>query len=181
MRYKNSMKRLYLLTFLLIFLPSYSFAQSIAIVDTDYIMNQSDAAKSIKSQLKTQREKFQQDFQSAEKALQEQEKSIIEKRPNLTDDEFKKQIDAFRQKMVSEERKFKQKQENVSQALNSALAELEKEIGLAIQQISKEKGFKFVLSKQDVLFAAAGQPDITQETLSLLNAKKKTIQVKTLN
>ena len=168
----------YALLTVMVFVASPVYAQKIAVADADYIMNQAEAAKSIKSQLKAQQDKFQADFQAIEKSLQEQEKAIVEKRPNLTEEEFKKQIIAFRQKMAAEDQKFKQKQANANTSLKKALAELEQEIGLAVQQIAKEKGYTHVLSKQNILFAAAGQPDITQDVLKAVNAKKKTIQIK---
>ncbi len=154
-------------------------AQNIALADADYLMNVSEAAKSIKGQLKSQREKFQSDFKSTQASLQKDEKALLEKRKNLTDEEFKKQISTFQSKMKSEESKFQKKKEGLDEGFSNALKDLQKEIGLVIQQVAKEKSLDLVISKQSILFAAAGQKDITEDVLTALNAKIKTIQVKT--
>ncbi len=166
-----------LTAFLILFSVS-AQAQKIAVADADYIMNEAAAAKSLKTQLKSQQDKFQKEFQSVQSSLQAEEKTIIEKRPNLTEDEFRKQIVAFRSKTVGAEKKFNDKKKKAGDNLNAALKELEKEIGAMIQQIANEKGYSYVLSKQNLLFAAAGQPNITQEVLKRLNEKVKTIALK---
>lgn len=152
-------------------------AQGVAVADADYLMNETAAAKSVKAQLKTQSAKFQKEFKDTEATLQQEEKALIAKRPNLTEAEFKKQIEAFRAKMNEESKKFQTKKAKLDKAFQNALKELQKQIGLTIQEVAKEKGLAYVLSKQDVLFAAAGQPDITQDVLARLNQKTKTIDI----
>ena len=163
--------------FLCVALPAH--AQNIALADADYLMNVSEAAKSIKKQLKTQEEKFKSDFQSVQEKLKKEEQDIIKTKQNFTEAELKKQILTFRGKMQDEEIKFKKKRDSLDLAATNAINELQKEVGLVIQEIAKEKSIDIVLSKQNTLFAAAGQIDITQDVLQRLNAKKKSIQVKT--
>ncbi len=165
----------YLFVLMILSVPAH--AQGIAVADADYLMNETSAARDIKEQLKTQTEKFQQEYKTTEAVLKKEEKSLLEKRPNLTEAEFKKQIEAFQKKMADESKKFQNKKAKLDKAFQEALRELQKEVGLTIQEIAREKEIVYVLSKKDVLFAAAGQPDLTEDVLKRLNEKTKTIPV----
>jgi Skp family chaperone for outer membrane proteins len=163
---------------ILIFIVLPARAATIAIVDADYLMNESVAAKDIKQQMKSQRDQFQGEYKAAEGLLKKEEQGLIEKRKNLTEEEFKKQVMALQKKMSDEQTRFQKKKQGLDKGFSEALKTLQKEIGLTIQQVAKEKNIEMVLSKQSILYAAAGQIELTEEVLAKLNERVKTVKVK---
>ena len=166
-----------IIAFIVMFCALPVHAAQIALADADYLMNEAAAAKDIKKQLKTQRDKFQQEFKTTEAILQKEERAILEQRKNLTEAEFKKQVETFQKKMVDEQKKFEQRKAKLDDGFAKALKELQMEIGKVIQEVAKEQGHEIVISKQSALFAAAGQADITSEVLKRLDTRKQSIKV----
>lgn len=154
-----------------------AFAQSIAVADVDYLMNESQAAQSIKQQLQDQRAQFQKDFQSAQSKLQTRERNLAQQRSVLSQDELKEKVLSFREDMAAEQKKLQQRRDKLDEDFSEALQKLKAEIGKLIQETASEKGFDYVLPKRQILYAAAGQPDLTKELLQKLNARVKSIKI----
>ena len=82
----------YFLFFFLItfYFPLLSFASEIAVIDANYLMNESLAAKSLKQELKDKREAYKASHQSVETSFREREAALVMDQGTLSDVELKK-------------------------------------------------------------------------------------------
>jgi Skp family chaperone for outer membrane proteins len=147
------------------------------VADVDYLMNQSAAAKDIKKQLAEKRQEFRAEFQSIEENLQAEERALVEQRNELSQTQFQAKAQAFRQDLSEQQERLQQRRAALDEAFSDALQKLQVEIGQLIQATAREEGLDFVFAKQQVLFAAKGQRDLTQTLLERLDQKVTTIQV----
>ena len=92
------MKR-YLLIFIIL-LPLNSLAENLAIVDINYLVQNSKLGKSINSSLEKTRKKINKEFEDQEKKFKEKNKSLLVKKKLITEEEFNKTMQKL-QKEVS--------------------------------------------------------------------------------
>lgn len=161
----------------LICLSAPVMAQTIAVADADFLMNESKAGLSIKEQLKSKKEAYKKEFQDTQSEFQEQEKELLSKRESLPVEEFQSKAQEFTTKLAKEEVEFKKKRAELDASVQKALAELQAKIGETIQVVAKEKNVDFVMPKQGLLYAAAGQIDLTQDVLEKLNKEVTRIEI----
>lgn len=100
--------------------------------------------------------------------LEEEEKSLTERRSELTPDEFRKLADAFDEKV----QKIRQEQAAKGRALNAVLDQ-EREVFLTaaapvLESLMREAGAAVILDRRTV-FVSASAVEITNDAIALLN------------
>ena len=89
------MKRFFLL-FFLILLPSKLYASDLAIVDIEYIVNNSKKGKSFNSSMQSSRKKLLDSFNQQETKYKEKEKQILSKKKFYLKKSLKKRLNNFK-------------------------------------------------------------------------------------
>ena len=81
--------------------------QSFAIVDMDFLVNNSKAGKYIQSNIKTHNDKIKAQFVKKEKKIKDEEKKLISQKNVLTEEDYKKKIQELNKQIIAytEERK----------------------------------------------------------------------------
>ncbi len=127
----------YLLIFIILF-PLNSLAENLAIVDINYLVQNSKLGKSINSSLEKTRKKISKDFENKEKKFKEKNKSILVKKKLITEAEFNKTIQEL-QNEVSIYNKQKQKTlEEFKKNKDKEYTRLYKEINKILIDYSKK-------------------------------------------
>ncbi|NCT40841.1 MAG: OmpH family outer membrane protein [Alphaproteobacteria bacterium] len=144
---------------------------SIAIVDVEKVLNDSDAAKALNKKRADAREAFLTKLSKDEETLRSEGKALFEKRKELSEEEFAKQQRAYQEKLAGMSKLTQQNRRAFELASNVALQELQTELTKAVQSIASDKGYTLILSNRNVIVGAKSL-DITDETIKQMNAQK---------
>ena len=149
----------------------------IIVIDVQKIMTQSDAAKSVRSQVEGLRKGVQDDVSKQESALKSDQDNLIKQQGKLSQDEFNKQRQAFEQKVASTRKNVDGKVASLDRGVNKASGQIEQELQKLLFDMAKDKGAGLVLPKQAILVAETSM-DFTDEALAELNKRLPRVDVK---
>lgn len=151
-------------------------SEEIAIVDIQNILQKSKAAQSIQKQLKDQRKSLQKEFSKFEEELKGAEKELAGQRASLPADEFNKKREKFEERLIKT-RSIVQKRKNaLDVALKEAMQKLRVEILEIVAGIAEDKGYKLVMSRQNVIIVDK-EIDITTDVLKKLDKSLKKVDL----
>ena len=175
------MKNTFLMTAVMIaaiLLPNLAQAQSkIAVVDIRLLLTESKAAKSIQSQIKERRDSFVNDLASEEKKLRGMEKTLIEQKAELSQEDFVEKRQDFEKELIDTRKEATEKRRDLEEAAAKASQKLRDEITTIVQEVADESEYDLVLSMQDVVIGS-NTLNITDEVLKRLNKNVSKISVK---
>ena len=149
----------------------------IAIVDVRILLSESDAAKSIQKQIKKHRDKFVESLAKDEKELRKLEKNLIEKKDELSPDDFAKKRKEFEEKLLETRKEAQEQKRKLDEAAADASRKLRNEITDIVEDIAEDKGYNLVLSAQNVVIGAK-EINITEEVMDALNDEVSKISLK---
>ena len=175
--YKTYKSLIILIFLLLSFSLNAKSETTIAILNMEYLMENSLAGKSIKKQLEELRKKDIKSFKKTETKLKEEEKKLISQKNVLSKEDFKKNIILFRENL----RKFNTERSNKLSSLNnkknSSITTLLKEINPILTEFAKVNGITIMIDKRNIILSK-NELDITQKILQILDNKIKKIVLK---
>ena len=96
----NRFIKYFLIASFIIFSSDLLAQEKIAILDLKYVLNQSKAGKGAQDFLKKSFKDNQKKFSNMEKALQKEEKDLLEKRTILSKEDYTKKSDELRKKVI---------------------------------------------------------------------------------
>lgn len=160
--------------------PGYAYSQDsslkIAVIDIQKILSKSSATKSIKSQVEKERKDFLAEIEKKESDLRAGEKALLEKKKSESEDDFLKSRKAFEGKLLEANKFAKQNNAALEEAFAKAMATLQRDLFVIVEEIAAAENYTIVLRRSDV-FLSAKAVDITEEALSRLEKKTKHIQL----
>ena len=153
------------------------FANNIATVDIQLIMNTSIAGIDLKKKISSIEKKKIDSIKKAEENIKNKEKKLVDKKNILSEEEFNKEVSKLKLK-INEFNSMKRKEikdfENKKIQYNQKLL-------LSIQQIlgaySKSNDITLLLQKKNIVMGSK-DIDITVDILSILNNKIKEVNLK---
>ena len=140
------------------------------------ILNESVAGKKAQTFLKKKLDNGIKKLKEKEKAIQAEEKKIIQQKKVISAEEYKKQVNALRNKVSSLQKERNMLLETVAKQKAKARTELLKNLNPIIQDYMKEKKIRMVLDKKSLLLADENL-DITKDIITNLNKKLKSIKL----
>lgn len=153
---------------------AYAQLNNIAIIDTDTILSDSLAGKSIQAQLKQKRDAFQKEFSSRENSLVASEKKLIQEKSSLTPEAFDAKRKEFENQILETRNLFQKRRNALDKGLNTSLSILREEVMKQTAEISKEKNYSMVLTRDSVVIMDKDL-DITDIVLTKINQSMQTI------
>ncbi|NCO03271.1 MAG: OmpH family outer membrane protein [Alphaproteobacteria bacterium] len=148
--------------------------QSIAIVDVDQLLSESEAGKSVQSQHTKKREGFQKEFTALENKLMESQKALVNEKDKLSPEEFAKKREALQKELQETGRLFQKRRNALDKGLADAFKTLRKIIIQTTAEVSEEKKFDIVVTRESVVIVDK-KMDITDEVLARMNQKVTSI------
>lgn len=142
----------------------------VAVLDVQYIMRESSAAKAIHTELERQRETYQAELAEQEKALRAADQKLAAERTTLSQDDFVQRRKELEQQAAQLRRNVQARKEQLEGLFGSGIAQVRKALIEVVAGIAEERGITLVLSKSQVVMAASDF-DITEVTMEKLNAK----------
>ena len=173
------MRKIYnliIIAILLIIFQTTAYAQNPHYVDFKYVLNQSKAGKEAQTYLQKKLDSGIKDLKNKEKAIQDEEKKIIQQKKLISAEDYKKKVTQLREKVSSLQTQRNKLLDSVAKERAKARAELLKNLNPIIKEYMKEKKIRMVLDKKSILLADE-KLDITKEITDLLNKKLKSIKL----
>ncbi len=146
----------------------------IAVVDMTRIMQVSEAAKNIQSQLETKRKEYQEKIAVQENTLRSAEQELIKQKSSLSEEEFGKKRTEFEGKIVVAQKQVQEHKRSLEFGFNGGVGKIQNEVASIVGDIAKERKFMMVLSNDAVVLAERSL-DITDEVIKKLNDKLKKV------
>ncbi|MDB9832043.1 OmpH family outer membrane protein [Candidatus Pelagibacter sp.] len=176
MFYKKLLK--YLFFFISIFYSSFAYSsEKIYYLDMDYLMNNSQAGKSIITQLEKKRELNLVSFSKTEKDLKEEEAKIISQKNILNQTEFEKKVQLFNQKVSTYRKKRNDTITDLSKKRVEAQKVLLNTLTPILADYSQKNSISYIIPKQNIIIGKSDL-DITKIILEILDSKVKNIKLK---
>ncbi|HLI14047.1 MAG TPA: OmpH family outer membrane protein [Alphaproteobacteria bacterium] len=149
---------------------------AIAIVDVQAIMQNSEAAKSIRTQIEKVRNSYQQTIHGKEEELRKLDQDLEQQRSVLSSDAFQQRQRDFQQKVSEAQKDVQERSRKLEAAFGSAMEQVQHAVLQIVQQIAKEQNITLVLQRAGVVYAPEDM-DITQEVLKRLNSRLPSVNV----
>ena len=173
----NFLKKIVFLIFFFTSSNQVLYAESPHFLDFKFILNESTAGKKAQTFLKNKLEKGIKNIKNKQKEIQEEEKKIIQKKKIISAEEYEKNVKQLRNKVSSLQKERNQLLETVAQQRQKARKVLLDNLNPIIKNYMKEKKIRMVVDKKSLLLADEAL-DITQDIISILNTKLKSINLK---
>lgn len=153
-------------------------APDIGIVDVNYIMAESNAAKALQKQIKDQSEAFQTEFSKFERELKDMEAALTKARADkISEEEFKKKRTEFEKKLADTQALFQKRRQGFEKGKADAFKTLTEAIFKESEKVAAEKGIELVLAKTVVIIGAK-EMDLTQAVFEGVNKNLKDVKLK---
>lgn len=172
----NLFKKFLIIFFIFFISNSASFADVPYFVDFKLILNKSDAGKKAQDGLKQKLENGFKSLKQKEKAIQDEEKKLIEQKKIISSEEYKSQVKKLRGKVVSLQKERNTLVNTVAKQRSKARNELLKNLNPIIKDYMNEKKIRMVVDKKSILLADENL-NITKEIMGRLNKKLKSINL----
>ncbi|MDC1112279.1 OmpH family outer membrane protein [Candidatus Pelagibacter sp.] len=165
-----------LIIFFLLFNFKVYASDSFAIVDIDFLMNNSKAGKYIKKNIKSNSDNIIKEFLSKEKKLREEESKLISQKKILSEEDFKKKATSLNKEILKFTNEKKKAIELSSKKRNKAFNELLNNINSLLVEYAAQKNITLVLDKKNIIMTK-NENDITKEIFELLEKKISKINI----
>lgn len=150
---------------------------TVAIVDVQRILQSSNAAKSVQTQLDAQRSKFQTEIAAEEADLREAEQKLSKLRETAETKDYVEQEQKLQQRFLTVERHVQARRKALDQANTDSMNIVRKALIDIVSDIAKQNGVNLVIVKQQVIWNDQ-VIDITDETLKRLDKALPNVPVK---
>lgn len=166
-----------LLLFVLILAARPSWAElSLAVVDVQALLTESNAAKNVQEQLQKRKEDFLNALSAEEQKLRAEEQKLNEERADLGKEEFAQKAKAFEEKLIETRQMAQSQKRSLDEASAQALSKLRAELYKIVQEIADEKNYSVVIARQSVVVGEKSI-DITEQAMERLNNKVTEIKI----
>lgn len=153
---------------------------SFATVDVQFLLQNSEAAKSARSQIEQLRSSYQLALKGEQDNLTKLNQSIEKERTVLSQGALQEKMQDLRQKAADYQRDAQERQGELNRALSDASVQIERKIVAITETVKKEHGYAAVLNRS-ALVGAADLPDVTQEVMGQLNSQLPSVTVEVPN
>ncbi len=143
-------------------------ANIIATVNTQEIMNDSAAAKSVKEQLDSKVTTFKDEMSKKEAQFNAEEQELRKQSNVLSKDAFAKKLQSFKTKEAAAQKEVQEKRAEIDNAYLTSTTQIQKTVSDIVAEMAKEKGYSAVVPAAQLLWADPTL-DITKDVLAKLN------------
>ena len=149
---------------------------SIGVVNTNKIMHESEAAKSISAALDAKRKEFAAQISKEQESLRTAGQKFEKKKATVSKEEGEATRKDLNEKLYSLQKMIQGRESILEKSVSAATAKLRMETKAVTAEVAKEKNISVVLT-QDAVLLALPQMDITDEVIKRLDGKVKKIPV----
>ncbi|MBL8643529.1 MAG: OmpH family outer membrane protein [Rhodospirillaceae bacterium] len=151
-------------------------APIIGIVDTDLILRDSLASKSVRLERDKFATQYQTQVQDEEKKLRAEDQELANQRAMMTQEVFQTRATEFQKKLADFQTRVRDKQERLDFSFQQSMTEIGQAIYAAAGDVAKERGINTVLARSQILLVVDAGMDITAPVLTKLNQRLPTVK-----
>ena len=156
---------------------TYSQAEQKAVyIDMKYVLNNCKAGKAVQDYLAKTFKDNQKKFLSIEKNLKEEETNLLAKKNDLSKEDYMKETDALRKKVMDYQTSRRVAVENIAQQRSDARKKLLDGITPILETYTKENGISLVIDKKNLVMGDSDL-DITKLVIEKLNIALPSIKL----
>ena len=148
----------------------------IAIVDYPLIQKNSTAMVNIQSQIEKRRLLYQEEISQQEKELRANDQELLRQRSVLAAEAFALKRREFEAKVAQVQRQVQDRKRELDQAFEYGTKQVQLVINDIIAELSKQRNFNIVLSRQQIVFAE-NSLNISEDIILILNERLPLVQV----
>lgn len=141
---------------------------TLAVVDVQALLTESKAAKSLQTQIKAERDKFQEEFSKYENDLRNTEQSLAKERSRLKPDEFGKKREEFESKLLEARKLAQSRKRALDEGFSSAVTALRDDMVKIVADIAEQRKVDLVISRQNVVIVQKSL-DLTADVLARMD------------
>jgi len=169
--------KVFLNTLFLLNICNFSFSADIYFIDLKKILNTSKAGKGAQDYLKSKLKEENKKLDKEQSALKKEETDLIGKKKLISAEEYKKSINALRQKSVDHQKRRQKAANDIFRKKEEARLELYKALNPILEKYMSEKNITVIIDKKSVVVAKT-EIDLTDKILKLLDKELKSINLK---
>ena len=169
-------KKTIIVIFTILFFQNINAEEKIAVVDVDFLINNSKAGKYIQTNIKKINDKNIKKFKNKEKEFEQKQNELISQKNVLSKEEFNKKASDLKKKINEYN---KNKREIISESnkkKNKAIAELLAKINQLLIEYADQKKVSFIIDKKNIILTK-NENEITKEIFEILNKKYDKIKI----
>ncbi len=169
-------KKIFVVFFAILFFQNIQAEEKIAVVDIDYLINNSKAGKYIQSNIKKINDKSIEVFKKKEKSFEQKQNELMSQKNVLSEEEFNKKAIDLRKK-INEYNKYKK--DTISESnkkRNNAISELLAKINQLLIEYADQEKVSFIIDKKNIILTKTDN-EITKEIFEILNKKYDKIKI----
>lgn len=148
----------------------------VAVIDTQFLLNNSAAGKDIRSQVEKFRAKYVAEIRDKETALRAENDELRRQQTILSPEILAEKQREFQEKVAALQEYSQKINRVVDEAIGRATGEVKNAVFVILGELRAEHGFNLVLDKSQV-FLAFETLDLTQKVLERLNKRLSSIAV----
>lgn len=150
-----------------------AMAQTIAVVDTQRIVNESIVGKAARNNLEVEIKKGQAKLAQLKGDFEKQKSDLEKQAAILSGAALEAKREALSKKQVDLQRAYQDTQEQLARDNEREISKVVKQISTVVEELAKDRGYDFVFERdrQAVVFYSE-KVDITAEVVQLLDKQK---------
>ena len=148
----------------------------IAILNYQLIQKNSTAMVDIQTQIETRRKTYQEEISQQEKDLRADDQELVRQRTVLSAEAFALKRREFEAKVAQVQRQVQDRKRELDRAFEYGMNQVQLVINEIILELSQEKNFNLVLSRQQIIFVD-DTLNISQDIIRILNERLPLVQV----
>ncbi|MDF1793383.1 MAG: OmpH family outer membrane protein [Thalassobaculaceae bacterium] len=156
--------------------PAQDVGGSIAVVDVQGALRNSNAAKEIQAKINERRQAYQRQVTEEEKALRNSEQDLQQQRSVLAPEVYQQNLRAFRDRVADVQKSVQERRRSLDQAFAMSMNKVRDVLVSVIAEIADERAAKVVLFKDHIVIAEKSL-DISDEALRRLNERLPSVPV----
>ena len=169
-------KKILVIIFFLSFFQNTYAEEKLAVVDIDFLINNSKAGKYIQTTIKKINDKRIAEFKKKEKEFQKKQTELISQKNVLSKEEFNKKASDLNKNIKEYNLNKKKIISESNQKKNKAIAELLTKINQLLIEYAEQKKVSFIIDKKNIILTKT-ENEITNEIFEILNKKYDKIKI----
>lgn len=171
-----------LIIYLIVSIFSYSLTaradiSKIAVIDLEYIYQNSLAAKSVKTQIEAKSAVYQAEINKKEIDLNSKNKELVKQQHILTSEAFEEKLRVFNNQVSEVQRELETKNYSLNQASDEATAKIQEKINQIVAKFAQKQAVDLVVQASQMVYYNPNL-EITAEVLKELNSSLTDLAVK---
>ncbi len=169
-------KKILVIIFFLSFFQNIYAEEKLAVVDIDYLINNSKAGKYIQTTIKKINDKKIAEFKKKEKEFQKKQTELISQKNILSKEEFNKKASDLNKNIKEYNLNKKKIISESNQKKSKAIGELLTKINQLLVEYAEQKKVSFIIDKKNIILTKT-ENEITNEIFEILNKKYDKIKI----